>query len=107
MLRAGKRNKKVLIQSVAETQDTKGGLTPAWGKFSDAWASVEMISGNEFWSSKQVNASADYAIVTDYIPGVTSKMRVKWGARIFEIVEPPRNTRERNRELVLMCKEEI
>lgn len=107
MMRGGKRNKKVLIQIVTETRDGKGGVSEAWGTFSPAWASVEMTSGNEYWQSKQINASANYAIVTDYIAGVTSKMRVKWGARIFEIIEPPRNTRERNRELVLMCKEKI
>lgn len=106
-MRAGRLNKRVVIQSVTETRDSKGGITQTWATFSTVWASVEPLVGKEYFSSKQVNAETSIKIRIRYLTNVTSKMRVKFGSRIFEIVSPPIDIREGNREIVLMCKEQI
>ena len=41
-----------------------------------------------------------------YQAGITHKMRVAWGTRLFEI-ESVLNVGERNREIVLMCSETV
>jgi SPP1 family predicted phage head-tail adaptor len=106
-MRAGRLNKKVTIQQVTETQDGKGGIIPAWATFAPAWAAIEPLAGKEYLSSKQVNAETSVKIRIRYLANITSKMRVKYGTRIYEIVSPPIDVREGNREIHLMCKEQI
>jgi len=53
-----------------------------------------------------VNAEVTGKISIRYLAGITPKMRVKHGNRIFDIVSMI-NPEERNRELQLMVKERI
>jgi len=77
-----------------------------WGEFATVWASVEPISGREFWAGHQVQAEVTHRIRMRYLPGVRPTMKVFFGEREFEI-ESIINWQERNIDLQLMCKEKV
>jgi len=106
-MRAGRLNKLVTIQQVIETRDSKGGVVESWGSFAEVWASIEPLVGREYFESKQINAELTAKIRIRYLEGVHSKMRILYDDRVFEIVSPPIDVREGNRELVLMCMEDV
>lgn len=106
-MRAGRLNKLVTIEQVIESRDSKGGVVETWVTFAEVWASIEPLVGREYFDSKQLNAELTAKIRIRYLEGVTSKMRVLYGSRIFEIISPPIDVREGNREMVLMCREDV
>ena len=54
--------------------------------------------------AQQMQADVTHRVRFRYVAGVTAKMRVLYGARIFNVLSVI-NPEERNREIVLMCKE--
>ena len=105
-MRAGTLRHKVVIQKNTPTRDSYGAEVEAWADYATVWASIEPARGREFWESQQVNAEVTGKIRIRYLEGITPKMRVKHGSRIFEIISVI-NPEERNRELQLMVKERI
>lgn len=92
---------RVDIQSVTIANDVE-----TWANFATAIpAAIEPLRGREYWEAQKVNAEASVKITIRYRSGILPTMRVKWGTRIFNLISPPINTGERNRELVLMCEE--
>ncbi len=106
MMRAGPLRCRVTIEEPVETQGADGAILTAWETFATTWASVEPIIGKEYFAQQREQAAVSHKIRMRHIAGITHKMRVAWGARIFEI-ESVLNVGERNREVVLMCSEAI
>ena len=105
-MRAGKLRYKITIQDYTESQNSYGEVTKTWEDYATVWASIEPIRGREFWESQQINAEVTAKITIRYLAGVTPKMRVKYEARIFEIISVI-NPEERNKDLQLMVKESV
>ena len=105
-MRVGTLRHKVVIQQNTPTRDSYGAEVDNWIDYATVWASIEPARGREFWESQQVNAEITGKITIRYLAGITPKMRVKHGDRIFHIISVI-NTEERNRELQLMVKEKI
>lgn len=103
-MKAGKLRHKITIESKSNTQDAYGALVETWGTHSTAWASIEPITGREYFDQGKVNSEVTTRIRTRHISGVTNLMRVKFGTRIYAIVSVI-NIDERNKEYELMCKE--
>ena len=107
MIGAGKLNKRVVIQhqvAGSPLQNSYGELNHVWETYATVWASIEPIQGREFWAQQQVQSEVSVRIRIRYLAGVTSDMRVQFGARIFSIegvIEP----KEQHREIQLMCSE--
>jgi len=104
-MRYGQLTKRVTLQAPSASADSYGATGSTWTDVADVWASIEPIQGREFFSAQQVNAEATHRIRIRYRAGVTAAMRLKYGARFFELTAPPINTGERDNELVLMCVE--
>jgi len=105
-MRAGKLRNTIAIEQVAETQDADGSVIESWSTFASAQASIEPISGREYFAAQTTQADVTHRISLRYLAGVMPKMRVKYGSRIFDILSVI-NINERNRELQLMCRESI
>lgn len=74
-----------------------------WENVATVWASLEAMSGREFFASQQAQSEVTQRIRIRYRADVTADMRVIHNGRVFNIVAPlPDN---RGRELVLMCRE--
>ena len=106
-MHAGQLKHKLDIETELSSQDTYGQTTQEWVVFlRGLWASVEPMSGREYFSSQQVNAEVSHRIKIRYKAGIKPKMRVKFGTRYFNIVSVI-DIREGHREMHLMCTEVI
>jgi len=106
MIRAGELRHRVTIQQKSVTRNTFGEEIVTWQDVATVWAAIEPLRGREFFESQQVNAEVTTRIRIRYRPGITPTMRVVYGSRIFDI-QAVINVEERNRELHLMCREEV
>ena len=79
-------------------------MMQAWETFATVWASIEPLIGREYFAQEREQATVSHKIRMRHFPGITHKMRVAWESRLFEI-ESVLNVGERNREIVLMCRE--
>lgn len=104
MIAPGKLIHSVAIEKKVTQRDTYGAEIVTWVEVARAWASVEPLSGREYFQAQQMQASVDYRITMNYQPGIVPTMRVKWNDRGFNI-RSVINTEERNIELILMCQE--
>jgi SPP1 family predicted phage head-tail adaptor len=105
-MRAGKLRRRLIIQQATETQGATGEMAVTWGTFATVWGSVEPLRGREFWAAKEMQAQVDTRIRIRYLEGVTPKMQVLDGARIFliyAVIDPE----TRHQELQLMAQEII
>ena len=67
-------------------------------------ASVEPLQGREYFSGPFQMGKSIIRIRIRYIEGITNKMRIKYGKRLFDIYSVI-DSMESHRELQLMCKE--
>lgn len=54
-----------------------------------------------------VQSTATHILTMDYHPQVTTKTRVTFGIRVFQVTAPPINPDERNIDTVLLCTEPV
>ena len=105
-MRAGPLRCRVTIEATVETQGSDGSVIHSWETFATAWASIEPLIGKEYFAQQREQATVSHKIRMRHIAGITHKMRIAWGTRLFEI-ESVLNVGERNREIVLMCSETL
>lgn len=107
MIRAGKYNKSVILQQRDYEKERKSGYgssRPFWKKFAEVRASVEPLQGREYFSGPFQMGENIVRVRIRYIEGVTRKMRIRYGNRVFDIYSVI-DSMESHRELQLMCKE--
>jgi SPP1 family predicted phage head-tail adaptor len=103
-MRIAKLRHSIAIERVTETQDTDGSVVETWSPYATVHASIEPMSGREYFAAQSTQADETHRISLRYLSGVTPKMRVNYASRIFDILSVI-NVNERNRELQLMCRE--
>ncbi len=106
-MKAGALKQRVEIQQ--RTSSTGGGFGPPVMAFSSepvtkVWAQITPIRGNQYFAAGQMQTQISHRIAIRYRTGITSKNRIKYGPRTFDI-ESVINTDEANRQLELMCNE--
>tara|TARA_R110000868_G_scaffold936_2_gene7131 strand:- start:2154 stop:2489 length:336 start_codon:yes stop_codon:yes gene_type:complete len=82
---AGDLRHRISLQACSEARDEVGGLVATWTTLATVWAKVEPMSARESWYRQQMSASAAWKISVRYRADVTTKLRVVYGARTFEI----------------------
>ena len=105
-MRIGKLRRRITIERVTETQDTDGAVLETWSTYATVQASIEPISGREYFAAQSTQADVTHRIGIRYLSGIVPKMRVNYNSRIFDILSVI-NVDERSRELQLMCRESI
>ena len=103
-MRAGKLRCRLEIQQAIETQGATGEMAVVWSTFATVWGSVEPLRGREFFAAKEQQAQVDTRIRIRYLAGVTPKMQVLDGTRIFliySVIDPE----SRHQEMQLMAQE--
>jgi SPP1 family predicted phage head-tail adaptor len=104
MLRAGLLRHKIEIQNKVIRRDSMGGEVVTWEAFTYAWASIEPLSGREYFAAHQTQSSITHKMKMRYQSGIRPYHQIGWGGRSFNI-DAVMNTEERNKELVLFCTE--
>jgi len=105
-MKIGRLRHRISIQKYVAARDSFGGELETWEDVANVWASIEPISGKEYFASQQVNAQVTTRIITRHIEGITPKMRVVFQDRSFNILSVI-NINEKKKELHLMCEEVI
>lgn len=102
----GELRHRITIQYQNGTRDAYGALdeSAGWSDTATLWASVTPIKGKELFAAESMNSEVTHAVKIRHRSGISADMRVKFGTRYF-LVESVVNSKERNVELVLMCKE--
>lgn len=100
----GRLRHRVALQAYTASRDSFGAETQEWSDTANVWASIEPVSGKEYFSSKQLNAEITTKITIRYLKDISPKMRVVFEGRIYEIISVI-NFEEKNISLTLMCKE--
>ena len=111
MIRAGKLRHRVSIETESIVSDGMGGYT------SGGWTSVDGMSSvpahiMPLSSKEQLDAMKLESVITNkirirYRAGITSKNRIVFGSRIFNIKGAPINWDERNKTLDFLVTEEV
>lgn len=80
-------NKRLAIQAVTQTADGQGGWTETWATVATVWASIEPVKGWEKMQAAQMETPVTHNVTMRYRSGVTTKHRILYGTRIFDIKE--------------------
>lgn len=72
----------------------------------DIFVSIDPVSGEEVWSSDQVQARVKLLVRTRWLPGVTPDMRLTVDGRTFEILDVL-DPEDLHYELILGCVERV
>lgn len=106
-MRAGKLRHRVSIESQSTEKDDFGQPRLTWTAVaSSVPADINPKGGREKFLADGRFPESDSVIVMRWRSGITSKMRVTFGTRHYDI-QDVQNTRELNHELVLICKEGV
>ena len=85
-MRAGRLNKYIRIEHPVESQDGYGAESISWAVFLECWANVKPLSGREYYLAQQIQSEISTEFSIRYVPGITTKMRVKYDNRYFNII---------------------
>jgi SPP1 family predicted phage head-tail adaptor len=104
-MRGGDLRHLVSIEAPDQTRAPSGAVVRGWKVFVlKWWARVEPVSGRESFTNLEFVKEITHQVTMRFVEGLTSDMRVTYGARHFDILAVA-NTNERNVEHVLLCRE--
>lgn len=106
MLYAGDLRHSIRLQALQESVDSGGGHARVWTDIGRTHAHITPVSGGEWLRSEQVQSHMTHRVTLRWLPGLTSKMRLLFGDRVFN-VRMVRNLDERRRWIELMCEEGV
>lgn len=84
-MRAGRLNRRIIIQQATEVQDAHGQPVQTWTAYKTCWAEYLPKRGREFFAADQTIAEADAVFRIRYDSGVTRKMRISFGDDYYDI----------------------
>ena len=103
-MRAGRLRHRVTLLRPEISRDALGTPQTTWIDAGAVWAGVEPLRGREFHAARQEYSDVAVRVVIRYRAGIGADWRVDYDGRVLELVAPPINPDERNRELQLMCR---
>ena len=102
-------DKEITILKEYTVLDESNTPQSKWHPFAKVRASIDPLSGREYWQAAQAQGEASVRILIRYRKGITDRMHFRYdgedGTVIYEMKSPPINYREQNIYLELMCKE--
>ena len=107
---SGTLRHRIIFQSFNGETDSYGDILDEddanWTDSRKRWASVQPISGKEFYAAEQSQSEVTHKIRCRYFPGATPKMRILFNNRKFKIISIL-DFNEHHEELLIMAKELI
>ncbi len=104
MIGAGRRSRRIVIQSLTETITDGGEVTETATTFATVWAEIKPLSAREDWIAKQSQATTTHKITILYMPDITNEMQATYEGRIFRF-DSVQNLDEANRQLLITATE--
>jgi SPP1 family predicted phage head-tail adaptor len=106
-MQSGSLKHTISIQEITEGRSGAGAVTETWANvvgLETLRASIWPIKGIEKLESLKLEHEISHRVRIRYRSGVTSKMRIKFGARYLDIISPI-NLDEKNKVLEMICME--
>ena len=100
LARSGQRRSFITIEQSVDEKQHNGSIQKTWQTFTQVWAMIETLKGQDKVSAVAAYPSADQKITFRYIDGILPTMRVTFKNKIYSIYNV-NNINEQNRELVL------
>jgi SPP1 family predicted phage head-tail adaptor len=82
----GRLNRRLVLEAPAETPDGAGGATRSYEIVATLWAAVEPEAGRGGLVAEAQGATVTHRIVIRMREGVTTRHRLRDGARLYRIV---------------------
>ena len=101
---AGRRSRRLVIQSLADTITDGGEVTETASTVATVWVEILPLSAREDWIAKQSQATTTHKITMLYMPGITNKMQGVYNNRTFRF-DSVMNLDEANRHLLITATE--
>ena len=101
---AGTLRERIVIQTPTETVDDHGGLAVTFATFDTVSAAILPKVGTEPFEDDRYRATQRVVFEIRYLAGITTKMRISYDSRLFDI-ESIVNVEERNKKLLLITEE--
>lgn len=108
-MRAGKLQHPVVFQSPPAARNEYGEEeqdTDDWTVFARRRVAIIPLTGRELWNAQQSQPDVTHRVEMRYLEGLTTKKRMKYGTRIFNILSVL-NLEEDGREMHLICVERV
>ena len=102
----GRRQKRVGIQTKQTVRTDMGSFSHTWVTDKTVWAHIAPASGKELYAGEQVQAEVTHKITIRFYSGLTTKNRLLYGTRIFDI-NFIKNIDERDCYMEMLCKEVV
>lgn len=102
-MNVGKMRHRITFQRLSDNKDSLGAYGDGWEDVVTTWAQISPVSGREYFTQMR-ESLVSHKIYCRYRPGITPKMRIMFGERIFRIISVL-NWEERNEGLTIMCEE--
>lgn len=103
-MQAGKLRQVVAVQENQATRNDVGEAVDNWVTVFTGRASVEPVSGREFFEARQRQAEITHRVRMRYRTEPVPTMRVLYRTRVL-MIEAVIDVEERRKELHLMCRE--
>jgi SPP1 family predicted phage head-tail adaptor len=106
-MRSGNLRHRIAIQTDTETLDADGGVVHSWATAATRWGSIKPVSGDEKIDGQRFIATTTHLIKIRYYSGTLgASQRLLFGSRVFGILSVT-NEFERDRSMLIMCKEQL
>jgi len=105
IMKIGDLRHRITFQKPIETEDEYLSKTTVWQDVVTVWASVEPLTGREYFYAHQIKNEVSHRVRIRYRTDVNEKMRIKHLERYFKI-ESMIDMRERHEFLEILCVEE-
>jgi SPP1 family predicted phage head-tail adaptor len=86
MIDPGKLNRRLTLEAPAETPDGAGGVTRIYAAVATLWAAVEPAAARGDVVADAAGATVTHRILIRHSPDITTRHRLRDGARIYRIV---------------------
>lgn len=102
-MKAEKMRHRITFQQQPDEKSALGSYESDWVDVATVWAQISPVSGKEYFGQVREN-TVSHKIYCRYRNGISPRMRIKFGDRIFRIISVL-NWEERNEGLTIMCEE--
>lgn len=102
-MRAGKLRHTIAIERATSEPNEIGEMIPTWAPIATVAASIEPLTGREYYAAQSLQSEVTTKIRLRHLPGILPSDRITHGAAIYDVLEVI-DPEMRNIELVLMCK---
>jgi SPP1 family predicted phage head-tail adaptor len=100
----GELRRRAVLEAPGGSADGAGGIDETWTTVAGLWAAIVPLGGDERFTADRTAGHVSHRITLRYRTGVEPGMRLRLGARIFEIRSAV-DRDERRRFLDCLCEE--